>query len=88
MTKAFSQLFQKMTAQEKAEVEDFAAFVIARRRLRRLRVRTDDISTQELMQLVSDSGSFAWLGSEREDVYSVKDGAAVQWPNGNTNSRH
>jgi hypothetical protein len=74
-----------MTAQEKAEVEDFAAFVIARRRLRRLGVRTDDISTQELMQLVSDSGSFAWLNSEREDVYSVKDGAAVQWPNGNTN---
>ena len=80
MTKAFSQLFQKMTAQEKAEVEDFAAFVIVRRRLRRLRVRTDDISTQELMQLVSDSGSFAWLGSEREDVYTAKDGEPVQWP--------
>jgi hypothetical protein len=80
MTRTFSQLLRKMTTQEQAEVEAFAAFLLARRKLRKIRVRTDDLSTQELTQLVADSGSFAWLDAEEEDVYSIQDGDPVQWP--------
>ena len=69
-----------MTSQEQAEVETFAAFVIARRKLRNTQVLTDDISTQELMQIVEDSGSFDWLDADEEDVYSVKDGEEIEWP--------
>jgi hypothetical protein len=43
-------------------------------------VIADDISTQELMRLVEDSGSFDWLDAEEEDVYSVEDGEEVEWP--------
>ncbi|NAT10382.1 hypothetical protein C4E22_02350 [ANME-1 cluster archaeon AG-394-G06] len=62
-----------MTPQERAEVETVAAFVIARRKLRNLSVLTDDIPTQELMQLVMESGSFDWLDAKEEDVYSIED---------------
>ena len=80
MTKRFLQLLEKMTPQERVEVESFAAFVIARRELRKAQVLTDDISTQELMRLVEDSGSFDWLDDQKEDVYSIEDGQKVQWP--------
>ena len=62
-----------MTPQERAEVEAFAAFVIARWKLHNLSVLTDDIPTQELMQLVTESGSFDWLDAKEEDVYSIED---------------
>lgn len=81
MTKRFSQLLEKMTLQEQEEVETFAAFAIARRKFRKPHVITDDISTQELMQLVEDTGSFDWLDAKEEDVYSMEGGEAVQWPN-------
>jgi len=42
---------------------------------------TDDISIQELIELVTESGSFAWLDAEEEDIYSLEDGEAIQWPN-------
>jgi len=80
MTKRFSQLLEKMTLQEQAEVEIFAAFVIASRKFRKPQVLTDDISTQEMMRLIDGSGSFDWLDAEEEDVYSIEDGEAVQWP--------
>jgi hypothetical protein len=80
MTKTLSQFLEKMTPQEQAEVETFAAFLIARRKLRKPQVLTDDISTQELMRLVENSGSFDWLDDEKEDIYSVDDGESVQWP--------
>jgi len=40
----------------------------------------DDISVQELTELVAASGSFDWLNAEEEDIYSLEDGEAVQWP--------
>lgn len=80
MTKILSRLLEKMTPQERAEVETFAVFVLARRKLRKTHILTDNISTQELMRLVEDSGSFDWLYAEEENIYSVNDGEAVQWP--------
>jgi len=73
IAKKLSQLLENMTPQERAEVETFAAFVIARRKLYDLSVLTDDIPTQELMQLVTESGSFDWLDAKEEDVYSIED---------------
>ncbi|MBC8185964.1 hypothetical protein H8E88_33185 [candidate division KSB1 bacterium] len=80
MTKTFAQLIKKMTHQEQREIETFAAFIIARRNLKNQEILTDDTSTQELMRLVEKSGSFDWLDSELEDVYSVRDGDDVLWP--------
>ena len=68
-----------MTPKERAEMETFAAFMITRRKLRNLSFLTDDIPTQELMQLVTESGSFDWRDSKEEDVYSIEDGEAVKW---------
>ncbi|MGB2842925.1 MAG: hypothetical protein WBC40_10725 [Halobacteriota archaeon] len=79
ISKKLSELLENMTPKERAEVETFAAFMITRRKLRNLSVLTDDIPTQELMQLVMESGSFDWLDSKEEDVYSIEDGEAVKW---------
>ena len=79
ISKKLSQLLENMTPKERAEVETFAAFMITRRKLRNLSVLTDDVPTQELMQLVMESGSFDWLDSKEEDVYSIEDGEAVKW---------
>jgi len=79
VSKKLSQLLDNMAPQERAEVEIFAAFVIARRSLQNFSVLTDEISTQELMRLVMDSGSFDWLDVSCEDVYSSEDGEAVKW---------
>ncbi|MDZ7341989.1 MAG: hypothetical protein ONB27_11595 [candidate division KSB1 bacterium] len=73
-------LYEKMTPQEQQEVESFIIFILARRKLRKQQLLTDDISTDELMQLVENSGSFRWLDSEFEDVYTIRDGDEVQWP--------
>jgi hypothetical protein len=69
-----------MTPQERTEVEAFAAFVIVRRDLQQPQLLTDDISVQELTELVAASGSFDWLDAEEEDSYSIADGEAVRWP--------
>lgn len=79
VSKKLSQLFDNMAPQERAEVETFAAFVIARRKLKTISVLTDEIPTQELMRLVMESGSFDWLDASCEDVYSSEDGEAVKW---------
>ncbi|MCK4399076.1 MAG: hypothetical protein KAV25_08800 [Methanophagales archaeon] len=54
-------------------------FMITRRKLQNLSVLTDDVPTQELMQLVMESRSFDWLDAKEEDVYSIEDGKAVKW---------
>jgi hypothetical protein len=79
ISKRISQLLENMTPQERAEVETFAAFVIARRKLGKISFLTDDIPTQELMQLVMESGSFDWLDAKEEGVYSIEDGGEVKW---------
>lgn len=79
MTNRFLQLYEKMTPQEQLEVESFVIFVITRRKFRKRQLLTDDISTKELMRLVENSGSFDWLDSEFENVYTIEDGEAVQW---------
>ena len=79
ISKRLSQLLENMAPQERAEVETFVAFVIARRKLQHLSVLTDDIPSQELMQLVMESGSFDWLDSKEEEVYSIEDGEGVKW---------
>jgi hypothetical protein len=44
------------------------------------RFLTDDISVQELTELLAAAGSFDWLSAEEEDIYSIEDGEAVEWP--------
>ena len=78
MNTRLSKLLEKLTPAEQAEVETFAAYLLARRNLRKLQVLTDDISIKELMQLVADSGSFDWLDAPEEDVYSPEDGRPVK----------
>jgi hypothetical protein len=80
MSSRLTQLLAEMTPQEQTEVEAFAAFLIVRRQLQQPQLLTDDISVQELTELVAASGSFDWLNAEEEDVYSLADGEAVQWP--------
>jgi hypothetical protein len=79
MSSKLAQLLEEMTPQERAEVEAFAAFIIVRRRLQRPQLLTDDLSVQELTELVAASGSFDWLSAEEEDIYSIEDGEAAQW---------
>ena len=80
MIPKLTRLIDEMTPEERAEVEAFAAFILVRRHLQQPQLLTDDISIQELTELVASSGSFDWLNAEEEDVYSVEDGEAVQWP--------
>ena len=68
MSSKLMQLLDAMTPQERAEVEAFAAFVIVRRQLQQPQLLTDDISVQELTELVAASGSFDWLSAEEEDM--------------------
>jgi hypothetical protein len=77
MGSRLSQLLDVMTPQEHTSVEIFSAFLIYRRKLQNLQVLSDDISINEMMELVSKSGSFDWLDSNGEDIYSIKDGEAV-----------
>jgi len=85
MSQRLPQLLAELTPQERAEVETFAAFVLARRKLQQPQLLTDDISVQELTELVASSGSFDWLEAKEEDIYSTEDGEAVQWPSQQSN---
>ena len=80
MKAGLAKLLNRLTPSEQAEVETFAAFLLARRKAGKLQVSTDDVSTEELLQLVTDAGGFEWLDAPEEDVYSAADGNAVQWP--------
>ena len=79
MNHRFAQLLKRLTPEEEIEVETFAAAVLARRDDQNLAMQTDDISSEELIQLVTDSGSFDWLDAPEEDIYYPTDGKAVQW---------
>ena len=78
----FSQLYEKLTPQEQAEVESFAAFLLARRKYRKEMLQGDDISVHELMTLVFSGGSFDWLNVNEENIYTIRDGDEAKWPNG------
>ena len=80
MSLRLTRLLEEMTPQERIEVESFAAFLIVRRQLQQPQTLSDDISVRELTELVAASGSFDWLKAEEEDIYSLADGEAVQWP--------
>lgn len=80
MSKNFLKLLEEMSPQEQAEVETFAAYLLVRRKLKDKQLLTDEISTDELMRFVERGGSFDWLESEAENVYSIKDGDPVKWP--------
>ena len=80
MKTGLSKLLERLTPAEQAEVETFAAFLLARRKLKKVQVSTDDVSTAELLQLVTNAEGFEWLDASEEDVYSATDGDAVQWP--------
>jgi hypothetical protein len=73
-------LLEKMTVEERAEVETFAAYLLVRRKLKDSQLLTDDVSLEELMRLVERGRSFDWLDAEAENVYSIKDGDPVKWP--------
>ena len=81
MENTITQLIDKMTPQERAEVETFAAFLLARRKLQNIRILNDDISIHELTNLISESGGFDWLEGKKEDIYSLEDGEEVVWQN-------
>ena len=80
MNAGLSKLLESLTSSEQSEVETFAAFLLARRKLKKVQVFTDDVSTEELLQLVTDAAGFEWLDAPQEDVYSAADGDAVKWP--------
>ncbi len=52
MSPKLTQLRAAMTPQEQTEVEAFAAFLLVRRQLQQLQLLPDDISVQELTELV------------------------------------
>jgi len=71
-------LLERMTPEEQAEVETFAAFVLVRRKSKKQKILVNDIPTQELMFLVENASGFDWLNAAEEDVYSIEDGEAVE----------
>jgi len=79
MTKTLANLINEMTFQERKEVEAFAAFIISRRNLDKDYLVTNDLPVNELIEVVSDSGSFNWLNNDEEDIYSLNDGEEIQW---------
>lgn len=79
MSQRIVRLLDNLTPPEQAELEAFAAFLIARRNLGHPQVLTDDISAEELLELVMQSGSFDWLADPREDGYTLTDGEAAIW---------
>jgi hypothetical protein len=80
MSSKLTQLLKVKTRQERAEVEAFAAFVMVRRHIQQPQFPIDDISVQELTELVATAGNVDWLSGEEEDRYSLEDGESVQWP--------
>ena len=80
MSKKFLRLLEEMSPEEQAEIETFATYLLARRKLREKQLLTDDISIEEMMRLVDGGGSFDWLEAEAENVYSIKDGETARWP--------
>ena len=61
MPERLPQLLKELTPQEQAQVETFATFILARRKLQQPQLLTNDPSVQELTELVALAGSFEWL---------------------------
>jgi hypothetical protein len=80
MSNNLNDYLNKLTPQEKAELETFAAFLIARRHLKHPEILPDEIPMAELMHLAMQSSSFDWLANEAEEIYSPDDGEAPIWP--------
>lgn len=80
MLSNFHDFLKKLTPQEKAELETFAAFLIARRTLKHQENLTDEIPMTELMGLAMQSSSFDWLADAAEDIYIPTDGEEPAWP--------
>ena len=80
MSPRLTQFLAEKTPQEQTEVEAFVASIMVRRQLQQPQLLTDDISVRELTELAAASGGFNWLNVEEEDIYSLADGEAVQWP--------
>ncbi len=80
MSDRLKDLLERLTPQEQAELEAFAAFLVARRSLQAPQLLTDDISSEELMNLVASSGAFDWLADKGEELYTLADGEAAAWP--------
>ena len=80
MFRTLDRLVEKMTPDEQAEVETFAAFVLTRRNLLSVQPPTNDIPVRELTELVSRAGGFDWLEADEEDIYSADDGEEARWP--------
>lgn len=80
MTDTFREVLEKMTPEEQAEVETFAEYLLMRRKTKKTYVLTDDASSQELLKIADQAGSFDWLNAAEEDVYSIHDGDEVEWP--------
>ena len=79
MNYRFAQLLKRLTPEEETQVETFTAAILARRDKQGPPMETDDISSEELMQLVTGAGGFDWLDAPEEDIYSAADGKAVEW---------
>ncbi|MBN2422900.1 hypothetical protein JXB41_06750 [Candidatus Woesearchaeota archaeon] len=79
MNKHLSSLINKITPNEEKEVENFINYLIIRRKINKYEILHDDISSDELTKIISESGSFDWLNSDKEDIYSSNDGVPVQW---------
>ena len=79
MNRQLSSLLDKITPDEQQEVEDFINFLIIKRKIKKQKISMNDIPSEELTKLVEASGGFEWLDNNSEDIYSLKDGAPVQW---------
>ena len=79
MTKTLANLLNEMTFQEQKKVETFAAFIISQRHSDKDYLVSNDVPINELIDVVSDSGSFNWLNNDEENIYSLNDGENVQW---------
>ncbi|WP_449243774.1 hypothetical protein [Desulfobacca acetoxidans] len=79
MPSSLNDYLNKLTPQEKAELETFAAFLIARRGLRSSAILADEIPMAELMALAMQSFSFDWLADADEDIYGPTDGGEATW---------
>jgi hypothetical protein len=67
-----------MDNSEIEELEEFAEFLIYKRSVNK-EYLSDDVPTNEMINLISGSESFDWLNSPEEDGYSSTDGVPAQW---------
>jgi hypothetical protein len=79
MTQYLSDRIDNLFSSEISELEEFAEFLIFKRSINNNETFSDDISTKEISELISNSSTFKWLDSSEEDVYSITDGVPAQW---------